>query len=799
MRLCGWILAAWMTTNIAFAADYGASPVRRATTDREPDVLEALIRQSRFAEAIRLCEVKLVGAAGVSLDRARWTVALSRAISAELLAKGTLSDEQISQSSEPVTELLESYGDSDFLVFLKFQQIEILRRACFQDCVSASINGPQSDDSHRAVARGAMLVRESESLLKGARQQRVRTESSPSGATSPTASDLGELSQRLQVNIVQTMLAISDVFDEESEDQRDAATKALRYAESATESLPKGSDGWAELQLLRIEAILRTGNSRQAMEEFQLLPQSPDPSLSLARLALRLRLGLIFEQWASVSRQLQMFYGNDATKAPLSFEMDLVRLRFLLRMKLMPPDEVTLLGYKTSDLDSILRDWMDMISIRNGEYERRRAEAIVLRELKSSLGTDTNSTKSVDPSIVASQGEDWLRRGDTKRAGELLAAAALADTDSSRAITYATKAAAVYMADNDSIKAASILYRTAMQHPSEPKAPMIAVQAATLLGQVKQDQYNSQTETMLRESITTWPMEGPVAAARTWLIESLKQKGRYIDAADVATLNLESKLDEAKRDEVASLWQLASTMASKNERETLSQRFQEAFNEYGLSAQPLVHESYLASAAFALDQAQLKPLNDELSTGPKVPISLLRFRTNLQASPELQNPDEQWRAAIENRLMNDAMVNSTVRVPVAKLIEAWPGAASTTLNHLRRLAWLGQQDQTRAAAQQLADTSNTPAETIRDLAAVFESCDDKQLRREAVHWFDELASGLPRGSDDWHDAKIRGAQVLALVGETDEAKKRVRYVLLTQPPQDENLKHRYDSIETQGR
>ncbi len=798
MRVFGWILAAWMMTSTALAADYGASPVRRTSTDRESDLLDALIRQSRFADAIRLCETKLSGSAGESLDRARWTVGLSRARSAELLASGTLSDDQLTQCGGPVTELLESYGDSEFRVFLEFQQIEALRSACFQDCVSASINGPQSDDSHRAVARGAKFVRESEILLKEVRQQRVKTESSPSGATSPTASDLGELSQRLQVNIVQTMLAISDVFVEQSEDQRDAATKALRYAESATESLPAGSDGWTELQLLRIEAILRTGNTSLAMEAFQSLPQANDQSQSLARIALRLRLGLAFEQWASVSRQLQTFYASDARTAPLSFEMDLVRLRLLLRLKSLAPEEVQQLGYRVSDLDSIIRDWIDIIASRNGEYERRRAEALVLRELKSSLGTDATSTKSVDPSIVATQGEDWLRRGDMKRAGELLAAAALADTDSNRAMNYATKAAAAYMADNDSIKAASILYRTAMQHPSEPRSPMIAVQAATLLGQTKQDQYSSQIETMLRESITTWPIEGPVAAARTWLIESLKQQERTIDAAEVATLNFESKLDEKKRDEVVSLWQLASTNASMNELETLSQRFQEAFSDTDLSVQSLARECYLASAAFALDQVQLKTLNENLSTGLKVPISLLRFRTNLQTTPELQNVDERWQGSIEIRLMNDAITNSSVRVPVAKLIESWPGVSSATLYKVQRLAWLGQLDQARAAARKLADASTTPGETIREIAAIFEGCDDKQLRREAVVWLDELASGLPRGSDDWHDAKIRAAQLLAFAGETDEAKKRVRYILLTQPPEEEELRHRYDSIAKQG-
>ena len=327
---------------------------------------------------------------------------------------------------------------------------------------------------------------------------------------------------------------------------------------------------------------------------------------------------------------------------------------------------------------------------------------------------------------------------------------------------------------------------------------MIAVQAATLLGQTKQDQYTSQIETMLRESITTWPIEGPVSAARTWLIEGLKQQERYIDAAEVATLNFGSKLDEAKRDEIVSLWQLASTKASTDELATLSQRFQEAFSVTDLSAPPLAREGYLASAAFALDQSQLAILNDNLSTGPKIPISLLRFRTNLQTSPELQNPDESWQASIERRLMNDAIANSSFRVPIAKLIESWPGVSSATLNHVQRLAWLGQLDQTRAAARQLADGSTTPGETIREIAAVFEGCQDKQLRREAVVWLDELASGLPRGSDDWHDAKIRAAQLLAFAGETDEAKKRVRYILLTQPPEEEELRHRYDSIDKLG-
>ncbi len=52
------------------------------------------------------------------------------------------------------------------------------------------------------------------------------------------------------------------------------------------------------------------------------------------------------------------------------------------------------------------------------------------------------ATQMVDPSLIAAQGQDWLRRGNPGRAGDLLSAAATAESDPDRAIRHASEAAA---------------------------------------------------------------------------------------------------------------------------------------------------------------------------------------------------------------------------------------------------------------------------------------------------------------------------------------------------------------------
>ncbi len=776
-----------------------SAPIVRTTLNRWTDLLPAMLRQEQFADAAALCKSRLENAKQGSLEYAQWVSRLAGVRLAEKLSRGTVADEEIESVAEPITALIGAYHDSMLVPFLRFQAIELWRSACFQDCIAASINGTDSMEAQRAVARSAKLIRDSEALIRDVEMQRAVYEKAGGTATLAVASDLEELDQRLHIGVVQTMLAITEVFPPDSDDQRDAATKALRYADASLQSLSSGSRGWMEMQHVRIEAMLRSGNTQGAMDSYEALASSPVDDADRQTRALGLRLELADEQWVGLSTQLHDFFGGDPDAAPRSFEMDLVRLRFLVRLKGLTSDQVSKLVGVPNDLERAINEWIESIGKRNGAYERRRAEAIVLNELKVG-GSDTDQT-ALNPSLIAMQGEEWLRRGDLVRAGELLAAAAIADPDAERSLRHALKSAAVYVAAQDSAKAASILYRTAMKHPNQSTSAAMAVQAAMLLGGTSDRRYHAQVETMIRESIAIWPLVGPVEAARTWLVDVLVEQNRWADIATVSTLNLQSNFDASRMMELVGRWRKASAMTPREELAALSEQFQLAFESEQVETNEFTRLAYLGSAAFALSRDQLRSIDtsnlgeasarsEEIATA----LALLRFRRSLVVDESLRQPDVTFQADVQRRLMNDALMDPSLRAPVARLIASWPAKEDDSIDHIQRLIWLGKLDDARSAADNWLAKTDERGRSVRELAHAFESGSEVSLRRESVRWWDELSSGLPRGSEPWHQTKLHAAELLASLGDVSEAAKRAKYILLTQPPRDTSIRDRYEAL-----
>ncbi len=774
-----------------------SSPVGRVSSSRDADLLAAMLRADLFDDARSMCESRIAGSNGDSLHRARWTSNLVRVELNESLSRGTLSDSQLVEIGAPVSKLMAEYPESRATVFLQFQAIEILRAACFQDCVVASTRGVDSAATLRAIERSARLVSDSEALIAEVQRERIAMDKIGGTATRAMTKDLEELDQRLHIGVVQSMLAITEIFVIGSDDQRDAATKAMRYADASLESLSTGSAGWGEMQLLRIEAMLRSGSTRSAVEALESLAPLEASEAEIQRRALQVKVDLADQRFSAVENQLSAFYGNDPQSAPMSLDMDLARLSFLLQLQHITAQQASELVDVPQDINVAASRWIESIGMRNGAYARRRAEAIVLSDFRFARGNDAGQNGDVDPAIIAIEGEDWLRRGDPARAAELLAAAAIHDSDATRAIQRGSKAAAAYVAASDPAGAASILYRVAMRHTDHEAAPAMAVQAAMLLAQANDKNNDTQVETMLRETIATWPITGPVASARAWLIQALQRQQRYIDAAEVTTLNLNSPVDAGRLNEFAHSWRIALSQATTNELAALSERFEHATTDIDRRASESTYTAYLAAAAFALEREKL-PNTNESQPPPvgelTIPLALVRFRQSLVLSEVLGPLESSWQADVERRLMRDAIIDASLREPIAKLIEAWPGVTTESSDHVSRLIWLDRVDEANAAAATLVATADQRGAVIRELAIAFGESENSTLQAAAVKWWDELSSGVTRGSDAWHEAKLRAAQLC----DAAEAGKRAKYILLTQPPQDAGILRQYQAL-TRGR
>ena len=267
--------------------------------------------------------------------------------------------------------------------------------------------------------------------------------------------DLARLQQELQVETVSLALMQTELFPSQSDDFVSAATRAEQIADQAMTRLPADTKARREVERLKIESILRAGQLDRADQELTRIGTANDANGG-HRDGSPCRRGSISPSGGSVRqpRDSTTFLVNNRPFAR-SMEMDLAKLEFMLR----------------SDPAAASGDWLEAIELRGGVYARRRAEAMALSMLGHS---QSSTTPAIDPSIVAAQGQDYLRRGDPGRAAELLAAAAMAETNPDRAIERSAEAAAAFGLVQRHREAAARLAETAIQYPQAVQASACA-------------------------------------------------------------------------------------------------------------------------------------------------------------------------------------------------------------------------------------------------------------------------------------------------------------------------------------
>jgi hypothetical protein len=185
----------------------------------------------------------------------------------------------------------------------------------------------------------------------------------------------------------------------------------------------------------------------------------------------------------------------------------------------------------------------------------------------------------------------------------------------------------------------------------------------------------------------------------------------------------------------------------------------------------------------------------ELDQRLRVSLALLKFRALGTVDEILREPNNVSRTALMRRLLEDARRDANLQSSVAALILGWDSERTgPTLDALELLIWANRRDEAVAMAEQIAAKTSQPSLTIPKIAKSFGAAANASLRLEGVRWWDELASGLPRGDRSWHAAKLESIDQLLKERHTEEAVKRARYVLLTQPTTDEDLASRYRAI-----
>ncbi len=770
-----------------------ASPVVRSTDDCESDLIETLIRLGRFDDALQVCRPTT----STDLERtgerdAKRAITISQILTARQMTQATFDDRAIALATEPVASFLSSIPDHPRRIFLNAQSIAVQRAAARFAILASAVasSGRSLDDTALAsVVRAGEATRE---LADEVADTRSRLQTDRELASQPMISDLIRLERELLVESVSLALLQTESFSGSSPashgDVIAAATAAERAAEQALTKLPNDSQARIEITRLKIEAVLRAGQSQQASDQYDLLVQSTGTRpLSPAMLSLRVRIDLAADALKDAEHVLHQFFGDDPERASISVEMDLARLAYLL-------------AEKSSDTDSISR-WIELIGHRNGPYATRRAEVMALSKLRSSDGETV-----VDASLIAAQGRDWLRRGESGRAAELLTAAATSDTNPTRGIRHAIEAAALWKHLGQTNRAAEILETTAINNADADNAAAIHLQSILLRWQLtdspENDQRREQIKNALRLNIDQWPTNATATSARSWLTKILDSEGDLVGAAESATRAVGTLTTDGFSVSFE-LWQEAFLKCDERTAEEVSRRFYLAFA--AIERQPAVEAGYRRAIATLAARDRLTDLPVEASDAEYrffVAITVAR-RTGAFGDPFPEPPitiSERMMRCLRRRLMIDARSNPASRAGIAALLERWHEIQQGRSGDVdidgraERLLWLERTEEAIDLLQNFIASDSSSIQPIERAAQLLASSTDDRARGKAIELFDRIATGSARGTLAWHEAKIDGIELMLQTNRSDEARRRAEYILLTMPGLDETWRQKYDQL-----
>ena len=799
-----------------------ARPVVRITDDWRSDLLRELVRGDRFDEAMMWCDEEIEKLRAIDEEAAWWWARRTRVDAARRMTGDDFDDETIAETQGGIHGLLDSYPEHPRRLFLHAELRDVEFQAIRHDVIAAAIaprpdpvtkrnalerDGTSEPGHHeRAANRVARLSVELKRLIDEVRDRRVELDSGRGGSrrivggtdrdredtagrfagtTAEWVADLMRLERRLLVRQVELALLSSELFPESSDDRVAAAAAAEGAATEALVELPPGTVAHQETRRLRAMAALRSGDPDRADSLLRRLEEDSPPS-DPDRQALAVELAITTDRIDDALDRVRRYYGGAPDDAPTSLEMDLATLR----LRLVSDDE---------SLHSI-GGWIDQIERRHGGYARRRAEALVLDGLRDRGDADRSITGG-EVAVVAAQGRDRVRRGEPARGGQLLSAAARGATDADGAIRLAIESAAAFLKAGQAEPAAETLAENARRHPGAANSSAAMLQAAVVSARTTAP--NAQTiESLLRETVTNWPESETAESARPWLARILVAGGNTVDAAEVLTRRPKGRITEGQRDEALTLWRDAIARHEPGDERVVCERFVEAIREPdGGEIEP----TWRVDAVYLVDRETLRSLpplaNDSLSNdsvpessnGP-FDVAFDTFRRGRRESEPLRSPPDHRISDATWRLMRDARDEPSLRQPVAAIVEGWTNLEDSATDRARRLVWLDRVGDAVELFLAEADRSDAPGTIFREAATTLAASDRVDAREAAVDIWDRLAAGVPKGSAEWHQAKLAACELLARIGDGDEASRRARYVLLTDPPESTELRDRYDAV-----
>lgn len=781
-----------------------APAAERVTDDATHDLTAVLLTAGRLDDAEWVCRNELKRHPEGQLGYAKWTARLANVLaqqnSRQVFGGGETRlhervDPAIDLSCAPIDALLTAYPDSPSAVFLSASKLLVRQHILRAAIIAASVSPPDPSLVDELLSRITRLQGDAAEVHESAvdhwrlRSADLTSRSAPAGQIG--ADQYVRLIQELALQRVTLAVLQTELFAKNSVDYRAAAADAVSRAEQTILELSDESDAKLAARALLTESLLRSGEIARADEMIQRFGSLADSKQSPTWIALKVRLELARGDTSAARSLCDSFYQshNSSASNPGSLEMDFAKLDVLLA---------------DSQSDTQVAEWIESIERRGGAFARRRAEAIAISKLRteSSDGSKTPATTTPEqrmvPSLIAAQGEDWLRRNDPHRAATLLREAALAEPRPEVALGYAAKCAAASLVAKESAAAIDVLRQTARRHASASDAHQYAMQAALLASKpFERDDDPAERlallEDILSEISQTWPTGETAVKANAWLCKIFADSGRFEDAAqaslELLTLGKRtdqfaptltrwfiylSQLDVSQATEA--LESLTSTLRElARESDGLAALIAEAstwlFDRRSLDAQAAMPDGSNASATF-LDQ-------------------LAAFRRSGTGSIETDGVEGELLRRARWRLERDAMLDTSVQRAIGDVLSAWPNAdpwQSATSEF-----WKRQDPSSIEAIVRLAQSDEQRDSAMRRGMRLLSTSVSADAKRAAIELSDRLAAKMKIGTDQWYSVKLQAIAWLKQIGDHEQASKRARYVLLLHKPEDSEVRKQFES------
>ncbi|MCH1496544.1 MAG: hypothetical protein L7U72_15095, partial [Rubripirellula sp.] len=329
-----------------------------------------------------------------------------------------------------------------------------------------------------------------------------------------------------------------------------------------------------------------------------------------------------------------------------------------------------------------------------------------------------------------------------------------------------------------------------MIHAASKKASNANLQALILLSKVDTTDFHRMQD-YLQEHLATWPKSDSAREAGVWLYKLKRDSGELKEAAFIisGTYSHPPLAKEIKRIEDAWHELIADprvSWASKSEclKQVLADK----------DVPTLLHESFRKLSLVMLQSNDLQTLGAQRADVFENAVRQLLI--NGTKDLHLGEPTEKWKTSfwlsdLSLRLLDQADQKPPVRETVAQALLSWDSLDLGPIEKAKCLIWTKQYKQ---ANQLLEDWIRLdPADIKRATlsAELLALCEEQELLLRSVDFWTMVSTGLPKGSAQWHEAKLASLKVLRKAGKQDAAKKQANYLLLTAPGLTDVLRSEY--------